>query len=150
MTYLQLKSITTALLTGDNKLPTDADVLHGMVSYALTTVAMKADSLHLMTLSTDGDILRLGSGDYVIRRPAVPVLDTDVTDIDEELNYAVARYLAGMVSKEKGAIHNAAAERIILDYNAKTYEIIDQMQQEAYLADLKDQISILNDPVFSL
>lgn len=150
MTYQVLKSITAGLLTGDNKLTTEADVLLGMVSYALTTVATKADSLHLMTLDTSGDILRLGHGDYVIRRPQLPVFDADELDIDDELGYAVARLLAGMVSKEKGGIHNGAAERIILDYNAKVYEIIDQMQQEALLAGITDQYTIVDNSEFSL
>ena len=51
MTYGTFKSLTTGLLIGDNVLPADAAVLQGLVNYALTTVAMGADSLHLMTLS---------------------------------------------------------------------------------------------------
>jgi hypothetical protein len=130
MTYAMFKNITTGLLIGDNVLPADAGVLQGLVSYALTTVAMQADSLHLMTLSTTTDILRLAQGDYLIRVPATPVEPTDLMDIDEELVFAVARYLASYISKDKGGIHVNAADRIIKDYNGKTYEIIDQMEKE--------------------
>ena len=165
MTYTTLKNITSGLLTGDNVLPNDADVLLGLLQYALTTVAMQADSLHLMTLSTTADVLRIAQGDYLIRTPEAPAIitdavdaldvtgltveeaaaallaaqDTDTTatnnqliDIDEELTFAVARYIASYVSKEKGGIHVNAADRVIKDYNAKTWEILEQMQAEAY------------------
>jgi len=132
MTYATIKSLVTGLLTGDNVLPSDEAVLQSLFSYALTTVATQADSLHLMTLSTTADVLRLAQGDYLIRMPVTPTLDADLIDIDEELTFAVARYVASYVSREKGGIHVQAADRIIKDYNAKTYEIIDQMQLEAY------------------
>ena len=138
MTYQFLQNITTGLLTGDNKLPTDDDVLLSLLSYALTTVATKADSLHLMTLSTEVEVLRLGQGDYLIRRPNLPLSVYDTIDIDEELGFAVARLIASMVSKEKGGIHVQAADRMILDYNAKVYEIIHQMQLEAQVENIAD------------
>ena len=131
MTYQTLQNLTAGLLTGDNRLPNEPEIVLSMLEYALTTVATKADSLHLMTLSTEVDVLRMSVGDYLIRRPALPILLTDNLDIDDELGFAVARLIASMVSKEKGGIHVQAADRIILDYNAKVYEIIDQMQSEA-------------------
>ena len=131
MTYQTLQNLIAGLLTGDNRLPNEPEIVLSMLEYALTTVATKADSLHLMTLSTEVDVLRMGVGDYLIRRPSLPILLTDNLDIDDELGFAVARLIASMVSKEKGGIHVQAADRIILDYNAKVYEIIDQMQAEA-------------------
>ena len=141
MTYGTLKTITIGLLTGDTKLPAEADVVLGLLSYAITTVATKADSLHLMTLSTDVDVLRLAQGDYLIRRPNLPVIDSDELDIDDELGFALARLMAGMLSKSKGGIHVQAADRIILDYNAKVYEIIHQMQSEILDEDIQDDCS---------
>ena len=138
MTYKLFKAITTGLLTGDNVLPQSPDVMTWLMQYALTTVATQADSLHLMTLSTTVDVLRLAQGDYLIRMPVPPVVDTDLLDIDDELAFAVARYLASYVSKEKGGIHVQAADRIIKDYNAKTYEITEQMQTEALAANVID------------
>jgi len=143
MTYKTLKNITTGLLIGDNVLTSDADVLQGLVQYALTTTAMKADSLHLMTLSTTADVLRLAQGDYLIRMPVAPTLDADLLDIDEELSFAVARFLASYVSKTKGGIHVNAANRIILDYNAKTYEITEAMRVTAAYED-----AISEDPLY--
>ena len=135
MTYKTFKSITTGLLIGDNVLPEDDEVLQGLVQYALTTVATKAESLHLMTLSTTANVLRLSQGNYLIRIPETPEWEEDLMDIDEELTFAVARFVASYISKEKGGIHVQAANRIILDFNAKTYEIIDQFTEEASAAD---------------
>ena len=126
MNYSALKSLVSGLLIGDHVLPDDPVVLQGLVQYALTTVAMKAESLHLMTLNTTEEILRLAKGDYLIRMPLVPTLDTDEIDIDNELVFAVARYIASYLSRDKGGIHVQAAERIILDFNAKTYELTGQ------------------------
>jgi len=131
MTYSMLKNLTSGLLTGDNVLPSDEEVMIGLLQYALTTTAMKADSLHLMTLSTTANVLRLAQGDYLIRNPELPVDDEDEIDIDDELIFAVSRFIASYLSREKGGIHVQAADRIILDYNAKTYEITEQMQLEA-------------------
>ena len=132
MTYAEFKSLTSGLLIGDNVLPQDAGVLKGLVQYALTTVATQAESLHLMTLSTTANVLRISQGDYLIRMPVAPDLDTDTMDIDEELLFAVARYVASYVSRDKGGIHVKAADRIIKDYNAKTAEVLEQMRLEAY------------------
>ena len=138
MTYETLKAITSGLLTGDTVLPASEDVVLGLLQYALTTVAMKADSLHLMTLSTTTNVLRLAQGDYLIRMPDMPEDDVDLIDIDEELMFAVARLMASYVSRDKGGIHVDAANRIILDYNAKTYEILAQMQLEAATEGIAD------------
>ena len=124
MTYGTLKSITTGLLIGDNVLPSDGAVLIGLLEYAMSTVAMQADSLHLMTLNADANILRRAQGDYLIRTPSMPLTDDEHIDIDDELAFAVARYLASYVSRDKGGIHVQAADRIIKDYNAKTWELL--------------------------
>lgn len=138
MTYAMLKNLTSGLLVGDNVLPADEEVLLGLLKYALTTTAMKADSLHLMTLSTTANVLRLAQGDYLIRNPELPEDDEDEIDIDDELIFAVSRYIASYLSREKGGIHVQAANRIILDYNAKTYEIIEQMELEAEQEDVEE------------
>lgn len=138
MTYEMLKNLTSGLLVGDNVLPKDAEVLKGLLQYALTTVATQADSLHLMTLSTTANVLRLAQGDYLIRMPELPEDNEDMIDIDEELMFAVARYIASYISKDKGGIHVNAADRIIKDYNAKTYEIIQAMGAETHEAGVAD------------
>ena len=131
MTFWTLKNITRGLLTGDNVLPNDDNVVKGLVSYALITVATKADSMHLMTLDSSLNILRAGRGDYFIRVPATPVLDDEELDIDRELTFAVARYLASYISKEKGGIHVNAADRIILDFNSGISALMESVSFDA-------------------
>jgi hypothetical protein len=162
MTYITFRNLLKGLLTGDNIIPEDEDVVLALLSSALLAVASKADSLHLMTLSTTANILRLAQGDYLIRIPDTPTIittdysaldlllataeeiaaaqasdrvatDSQLIDMDEELIPAVARYVASYISATKGGIHVQAAERIILDYNCKTWEVLEQMQLEADL-----------------
>jgi len=128
MTYGRLLSITKGLLIGDNTLPTDNDVLIGLVEYAFYNVAVKAQALHLMTLNRNKDILRLSEGDYLMRVPKLPSAPDDVLDIDNELGYPTARFIASFISKEKAMLHLAEAERLINDYNGKVYEIMDSMR----------------------
>jgi len=130
MTFEQLKNTTRALLTGDNKLP-DGPMLLSTVDYALTTVATLADSLHLLTTKPSKKILRMGHGNYFIRKPIPPTQDTDIIDIDEELCFAVARFIASVFSKDKGAVHTSLMQRLILDYNSKAWEVIRQEKREA-------------------
>jgi len=137
MTYSLFKKLASGLLTGDNVLPDDPEVVQMLVQQALLAVANKADSLHLMTLSTTDNVLRLAQGDYLIRIPETPILDTDILDIDEELIPAVARFFASYISSQKGGIHVQAANRSILDYNAKTWEIQEHMEAEAYKVEVE-------------
>ena len=150
MTYKMLQVLTAGLLIGDNKLPTDEEVLLGLVSYALTTTAALADSRILMTLDSAADVMRLGVGDYFIRRPSLPALLSDVIDIDEELCPAVARYIASYVSKDKGGIHVQAATRIILDYNALSYDIFAQLEAEAEALENDEPLTTDATTAFSL
>lgn len=128
MQYKRLLALTKGLLTGDNTLPTDGDTLEGLLSYAFYQVAVKAQSMHLMTLHRKNGIIRLGEGDYLLRTPDIPEALTDDLDIDEELCYPTARYLASFVSKDKSTIHILEAERLINDYNGKVYEIMDAIK----------------------
>lgn len=128
MTYGRLLSITKGLLTGDNTLPTDNDVLVGLVEYAFYNIAVKAQALHLMTMNRNKDILRMSEGDYLMRTPKLPVELEDKLDIDNELGYPAARFIASFISKEKAMIHLAEADRLINDYNGKVYEIMESMQ----------------------
>lgn len=150
MTFSMFKKLTAGLLVGDNLLPEDDEVVSELISYALKTVATQADSLHLMTLSTTDNILRLAQGDYLVRVPVAPAFDEDTIDIDEELIPAVARYVASMVSREKGGIHVNAADRLIKDYNAKTWEILEQMQLEAEQLGVADTCATPYDTTWSL
>jgi len=128
MQYKRLLALTKGLLVGDVALPSDQEVLEGLLSYAFYMVSTKAQSLHLMTLHRKKPILRLSEGDFLMRIPDLPQALTDDLDIDEELCYPLARYLASFISKEKGAIHVMSANALINDYNGKVYEIMDAIK----------------------
>jgi len=125
MTFETLKHITQGLLTGDNVLPKDQDVIIGLLGYAFNIIATRAEALHLLTANPDLDILRLAPGEYFTRTPNLPTQDSDDLDIDDELVYVAAEIIAGLLSKNNKAIHMQAVDRLITDYNSKVYELLD-------------------------
>jgi len=130
MTYQKLKYTVQGLLVGDTVAPDDNDVYLALLDMAYSEVATRAEALHLFTLNKNEDILRLAAGKYVIRLPKLPENLTDILDIDHELCFPVARIISSYISKEKGGIHKNAANRLILDYNAKVFEILETMSKD--------------------
>ena len=129
MTYKTFKNVLRGMLTGDNVIPTDEDVMLALLEYGFTTVATKADSLRLMSAGTATEVLRLSQDGQLIRFPRLPAMDEDELDIDKELCYPTAHYIAANLSKEKAAMHISAADREISDYNAKVWEMMDTIQR---------------------
>lgn len=119
MTFGLLKKLTEGLLIGDNKLPKDDETIKALLSLAFNMTASKAESLHLLTLDQKDDILRTGTGDYLMRSPELPKDDMSELDIDDDLGYVAARYIASFISKEKSRVHELAAENLINNYNEK-------------------------------
>ena len=130
MTYGGLKSLVTGLLIGDNVIPKDDIVMKSLLSYAFDMIANKAEALRLMTLSSTEEIVRLGPGEYLVRKPNLPEIDTDELDIDHELCFVAARYIAAMLSKEKIKIHQDYGDDGILRYNSKVYQILEKVEIE--------------------
>lgn len=131
MTYGELKSLTSGLLIGDNSIPKDDNIFKSLLSYAFNMISNKAEALRLMTMNSTEDIVRLGPGEYLVRKPAMPTLDTDELDIDHELGFAAARYIASMISKDKTVIHQQYGDDEILKYNGKVYQILEKVKIEA-------------------
>lgn len=131
MTYGALKHTVAGLLTGDNALPKDDNITKSLLEYAYTMIADKAEALHLLTLNKNDDIHRLASGDYLMRTPELPTLDTDDLDIDHELCFVAARYMASMLSKDKTSIHQQYGDDGILKYNGKVYQILEKIKLDA-------------------
>lgn len=128
MTYGNLKLLVTGLLIGDNVLPKDDNVIKQLLEYSFSMVSDTAEALHLLTLNKDQeDIQRFAHGEYLMRKPKLPESDSDELDIDHELCFALARFIASMISKEKMAIHQNEANNIILKYNGKVYQILDNL-----------------------
>ena len=130
MTYSGLKSLVTGLLIGDNVIPKDDAVMKSLLSYAFDMIANKAEALRLMTMNSTEEIVRLGPGEYLVRKPNLPEIDTDELDIDHELCFVAARYIAAMLSKEKIKIHQDYGDDGILRYNGKVYQILEKVEIE--------------------
>lgn len=130
MTYGGLKSLVTGLLIGDNVIPKDDAVMKSLLSYAFDMIANKAEALRLMTMNSTEEIVRLGPGEYLVRKPNLPETDTDELDIDHELCFVAARYISAMLSKEKIKIHQDYGDDGILRYNGKVYQILEKVEIE--------------------
>ena len=130
MTFKRLKTTTEGLLTGDNVVPVDNEVVLSLLDMAFNEVATHADALHLMTMNRDNEVVRLAAGDYIMRSPALPVDDDSELDIDHELCFVTARIIASYVSAAKGPYHLGEAKRLIRDYNSKIYEILESVREQ--------------------
>ena len=129
MTYKELLTLTQQYLTGDVKIPSDPDTQIVVLEDALIEVADRAAVMRLTT-KIAGETLRLGPGnDLLVRFPNLPGHADEEIDIDHELVGVVARFMASIWSKEPVNVkkHIAAAERRILNYNAKVYATLDAM-----------------------
>ena len=129
MTYNRLKATVTGLLTGDNMLPEDPEVLLGLLEMSFSEIATHAKAMRLMTLYKGDNIARATNGNYYIRYPEVPVEDTDELDLDNELCFPVARFIASYVSDRKGPAHYAEGRRLIREYNSKVDELLGRGEQ---------------------
>lgn len=67
--------------------------------------------------------------------------DTDELDIDQELGFVAARYMAAMLSKDKIAIHQQYAEDGILKYNGKVYQILEKINNDSVECEETDCIN---------
>ena len=130
MTYGGLKSLVAGLLIGDNNIPKDDVIFKSLLSYAFDMIANKAEALRLLTMTSTEDIVRLGPGEYLVRTPIMPNNDSDELDIDHELGFVAARYIAAMLSKEKIKIHQQYGDDGILRYNGKVYQILEKVELE--------------------
>ena len=130
MTYGGLKSLVAGLLIGDNNIPKDDVIFKSLLSYAFDMIANKAEALRLMTMNSTEEIVRLGPGEYLVRTPIMPDNDSDELDIDHELGFVAARYIAAMLSKEKIKIHQDYGDDGILRYNGKVYQILEKVELE--------------------
>ena len=134
MLYKELKALVKGLLIGDNVYPKDEDVQLMLLKDAYDKVAMQADSLKLFTKNKDNAIVRVGLAGMFVRMPTLPTNPTDTLDIDDELCYVVARYIAYEISKnKKTTLAKDAADRLA-DYNSKVKTYLATLTIEEKLA----------------
>jgi hypothetical protein len=132
LTYKNLKSLTSALLTGDFVIPEDDDEMKMLTNYAYLKIATEADALKLFTFTNDEQILREGKGNTYIRMPRPPENDDDDLDIDDELGYVAARFIASFISKAEGLPHEREAYKLINDYNSKVDSYLSSLAEDMY------------------
>ena len=132
MTYKGFKNLTSALLVGDIRLPADDESVKALLEMAFFLIASKTQVLRLLTLNKDQSILRTAEGDYLVRFPMLPEKDDDTLDIDHELCFAAARYVASFVTKDinRSRFHEDKGNDIIDLYTAKVDTIMQQIREE--------------------
>ena len=134
MTYGRLKSLVSALLISDNNLTKLNNEVLALLEYAYTRIAMEADALKLLTANSSEDIIiRNGPGNLFVRMPKLPESDDEELDIDEELCFAAARFIASFVSKLRPDLHEREARKIINAYNQKVSQFLEKLDQEGVL-----------------
>ena len=148
MTYKKFKVLLRGMLLGDSIVPEDDETLLALFEYGLVMVSEKAESLHLLTLNKAEIVQRLATGSYMIRKPELPEKDDDEIDIDEDLCFALARYVASFISKLRPDVHVVEAEKMISIYNHKVYQILEKIKFDAENLDYIgcDEVCLKQDP----
>jgi len=139
MTYCNLKYLTQALLIGDSTLTKNNNEMLMLLEYAFDKVANEADALKLFTTNVpEHQILRQGPGNHFVRKPCLPITDDEELDIDNELCYPTARFIASFVSREKVGMHVKEAQNLIRFYNAKVATYFETLEQYDELAEFSE------------
>ena len=140
MKYTSFVSLVKGLLIGDNAFPNDINIQVSLLGYAYDKVANEADALRLFKVDAKGDILRGGPGDIYVRKPNLPEITNNTIDvnyeidIDDDLCYPLARYLASFITKEKMLYHEQEAEKLIRVYNSKVESHMNKLKQGKFYA----------------
>jgi hypothetical protein len=134
MTYRDLKTLTSALLAGDTNVPTNEKFLQ-LVKYGFSKIADEADALKLLTVKDSNErIVRNGPGNTYVRMPKEPENEEDELDIDDELAYALAEYIASFISNSsKVSLHIQNAQEIIRRYNQKVQAYFEELEAKGEL-----------------
>jgi len=142
MTFARLKKLVKALQIGDNNPPKDDEEFLALLAYAYDKTATYADALKLFTSNKDAAILRQGPGNTFVRKPKLPKRDTDELDIDDELGYPIARFIASFISKTKIQLHEAEAMSLIRAYNAKVHSYLETLQMKGEISETVSDINV--------
>lgn len=128
MKYKELKVLVSALLVGDNRITSNEAELKSLLMLAFNDIASRAQSLRLMTKSMNKEVLRGSVGDYLTRYPELPENDDSELDMDKDLCFAAARFMASYVSKNKPAVHVEEGEKMIRLFNGKVNSMIESFK----------------------
>ena len=128
MKYKDLKVLVAALLVGDNRITSNEAEFKSLLMLAFNDIASRAQSLRLMTKSMNKEVLRGSVGDYLTRYPELPENDESELDMDKDLCFAAARFMASYVSKNKPAVHVEEGEKMIRLFNGKVNSMIESFK----------------------
>jgi len=142
MTFGLLKALTRALLIGDNQLPKSDEEIIALLAYAYDKIATHADALRLFTSNKDYNILRKGPGNVYVRKSKLPKNNEDKLDIDDELGYVAARFIASFISRDKIRVHEQEAMSLIKAYNSKVNSYLLYLKQNGMLDDSTEDITV--------
>jgi len=141
--FKELKTLVSVLLTGDVTLTENNDELLMLLRYGYERISNEADALKLFTTENPSErIVRNGPGGLFVRMPKTPEYEEDELDLDEELCFAVARYMCSFVSTGKPQIHTAEATKIINSYNQKVQTFFETLERNE---NLKNGITVSGD-----
>jgi len=124
MTFGYFKDLTTGLLRGDNALPKEDNLVIPLLEKAFLKITSRTDVLRVMTLNKDVGVLRTTGSDYIVRFPTLPSNNDDTLDIDHELAFAAASYVASYLSNNNKKYHTQEAEEVIELYMTKVDKIL--------------------------
>jgi len=126
MTLDSLRITIETLLIGDNELPEDDVKLIALLEMAYIEIASRVTSLKLLTANNSSEVIRGGPSGSYIRMPVLPNLGNEELDIDRELCPAVARIIAGYVSRSKSQYHQAEAQKVLVNYETKVRRFLEE------------------------
>jgi hypothetical protein len=140
MTYKDLKHLVNVLLTGDVVLTKNDDEIIALLRYAFERVANEADALKLFTTENPNErIVRNGPGKLFVRMPKIPEFEEDEIDVDEELCFAVARFMCSFISTAKIEVHLSEASKVINSYNQKVQTFFETLEAQNEFPDTESR-----------
>lgn len=145
MIYKDLKHLVNVLLTGDVVLTENDEEIIVLLRYAFERVANEADALKLFTTENPNErIVRNGPGKLFIRMPKVPEFEEDEIDVDEELCFAVARFMCSFISTSKVDLHLREASKVVNSYNQKVQVFFETLESNSEFPETESR----NDSIF--
>lgn len=135
MTWGHLQTLVSSLLVDNITLHKEHNRRIALLDYALNEVAHRATALRLQTTDiTSNNAIKIDYTEiYYTRKPVLPESDDDIIDIDNDLCYPVARFMASFITITSGnpyesKVHKDEAIHMINRYNDNLEAIKDALE----------------------
>jgi len=126
MTLANLRVTIETLLIGDNELPAEQEKLIALLEMGYIEIASRVTALKLLTANNSSEVIRGGPSGSYVRMPVLPTEGNDELDIDRELCPALARIIAGYVSRDRAGHHQAEAQKVLVNYETKVRRFLEE------------------------